>query len=85
MDPLNRGTLNLLVLLTPHFNMSATAGFLDPFRAANYLEGRGLVRWQIVSEKGGACPASNGMVIDTRPLAELRGPLRFGEVKAIRR
>lgn len=72
MDPLNRGTLNLLVLLTPHFNMSATAGFLDPFRAANYLEGRGLVRWQIVSEKGGACPASNGMVIDTRPLSELR-------------
>lgn len=72
MDPLTRAPLNLLVLITPHFNMSATAGFLDPFRAANYLEGRGLVRWQILSERGGPCPASNGMVIETRPLAELR-------------
>ena len=32
----------ILVLVTPHFNLAATMAFLDPFRAANYLAGRQL-------------------------------------------
>lgn len=62
--------LQLLVLVTPHFNVTATAGFVDPFRAANYLDGKNHFKWQFVSEKGGPCPASNGMVLDTAPLSE---------------
>lgn len=30
----------IVVLVTPHFNLAATAGFVDPFRAANYLAGK---------------------------------------------
>ena len=64
--------LHLLILVTPHFNLTATSNFIDPFRAANYLEGRGLYDWTIASDTGGPCPASNGMTIDTVPLADIR-------------
>ncbi|MEQ9260414.1 MAG: GlxA family transcriptional regulator [Roseovarius sp.] len=72
MKPLSDQPLNVVVLVTPHFNMAATAGFLDPFRAANYLEGRALVRWHVVSERGGPCMASNGLTLETRKMADLR-------------
>ena len=72
MKLLSDTMLNVIVVTTPHFNMSATAGFLDPFRAANYLEGKALVRWSILSEQGGACTASNGMTINTQKLSEAR-------------
>jgi len=32
--------IQLIVLLTPNFNAAATVGFIDPFRAVNYLEGQ---------------------------------------------
>ena len=68
--------LQLLVLITPHFNMAATMGFIDPFRVANYLDGTSRFRWQLVSERGGMCPASNGMEIDTIPLSQVQGSRR---------
>jgi transcriptional regulator GlxA family with amidase domain len=37
--------MELLVYVTPDFNMSATVGFIDPFRAANYLDGKSHFRW----------------------------------------
>ncbi|QGX97580.1 GlxA family transcriptional regulator [Roseovarius faecimaris] len=58
----------LTLIVTPHFNIAATMGFLDPFRAANYLAGRSLFRWALFSEAGGACPASNGTAVMTQPL-----------------
>ena len=61
----------IVVLLTPHFNMAATVCFLDPFRAANYLEGRPVYRWSLVSVGGGELQASNGMTIATGALAQL--------------
>ncbi|SNT71914.1 GlxA family transcriptional regulator [Paracoccus seriniphilus] len=64
--------ISLLVLVTPHFNMAATVSFIDPFRAANYLEGRTQFQWKIASLQGGGCIASNGMTIETQPLAEVR-------------
>lgn len=62
-------TVKILVLVTPSFNMAATVGFLDPFRAANYLDGRSHFQWQLVSPTGGVCLASNGMSMDTVALS----------------
>lgn len=66
---------NILVVVTPHFNVLATMGFLDPFRAANYLEGQVRFRWQIASEAGGPCMGSNGIEVTTRALPEDRADL----------
>ncbi|MFC3613361.1 GlxA family transcriptional regulator [Lutimaribacter marinistellae] len=60
----------LRIVVTPYFNVAATMSFLDPFRAANYLEGMALFRWQIVSEKGGLVSASNGTDIATIAFAD---------------
>ena len=61
----------IALIVTPHFNIAATMGFLDPFRAANYLAGRTLFRWDICSDRGGPCPASNGAHLETRRLSEI--------------
>ena len=53
----------IAMLTLPNFNMLATTGFLDPFRAANYLNRGYFYDWQFVSPHGGAVVASNGMVI----------------------
>lgn len=60
--------LSILILATPDFNMAATTAFIDPFRVANYLEGRTLFRWTVVSEHGGVLTASNGLSLGTEPL-----------------
>lgn len=67
--------LRILVLVTPNFNMAATVGFIDPFRAANYLEGRSYYKWEIASQAGGACLASNGLNVETTPLSALQDAL----------
>jgi len=54
----------------PYFNLAATMSFIDPFRASNYLEGTTLFRWQIISEKGQAITASNGVEISTTAFEE---------------
>lgn len=69
----NRDTVfSLLIIVTPNFNLAATVGFLDPFRAANYLDGRILFRWHLVSAAGGEIVASNGVSVTTRALREMR-------------
>ncbi|GMG81703.1 GlxA family transcriptional regulator [Paralimibaculum aggregatum] len=62
--------LDIAVIVTPGFNMAATVGFLDPLRAANYLNGGALFRWSLHSVAGGEAAASNGLALSTRPLAE---------------
>ena len=62
---------SILILVTPHFNLTATTAFLDPFRAANYLTGRTLFRWQITSIAGGEMPASNGLTVATQALSDV--------------
>jgi transcriptional regulator GlxA family with amidase domain len=64
--------LRALVIVTPNFNLAATVGFLDPFRAANYLNGSILFRWDIASASGGEVIASNGLTIRTRALREVK-------------
>lgn len=64
--------VRILLLVTPNFNLAATVGFLDPFRAANYLEGVPHFQWQIASQSGGKSTASNGVSIETVALADVQ-------------
>ncbi len=64
---------HILIVVTPHFNVATTMSFLDPFRAANYIEGKSFFHWLIVSERGGPCLASNGVTIETGTLSDTRG------------
>lgn len=66
----------LTLIVTPHFNLAATTGFIDPFRAANYLDGVSHFAWDIASVSGGPCLASNGITIDTVALSTLRSAAR---------
>lgn len=68
--------MKLVIIVTPHFNLAATTGFIDPFRAANYLDGAAHFAWDLVSVAGGPCLASNGMSVQTAPLAEVQGARR---------
>lgn len=67
-----KNTLKLLIVVTPNFNLAATVGFIDPFRAANYLDGSILFRWDTASASGGEQIASNGFSINTTALRECR-------------
>ncbi|MEO0486372.1 MAG: GlxA family transcriptional regulator [Pseudomonadota bacterium] len=64
---------DISLIVTPFFNLAATMGFLDPFRAANYLEGATLFRWSLISETGGQVQASNGAEISTQPFGQAAG------------
>jgi AraC family carnitine catabolism transcriptional activator len=64
--------LRTLIIVTPNFNLAATVGFLDPFRASNYLDGSILFRWEIASAAGGEVIASNGLSLRTRALRDVR-------------
>ncbi|QMU59830.1 MAG: helix-turn-helix domain-containing protein [Boseongicola sp.] len=64
--------IHLAVVVTPSFNCFATMGFIDPFRAANYLEGSQLFRWSFVSEAGGICYASNGIGVESAPITVMQ-------------
>ncbi|MEM9011074.1 MAG: GlxA family transcriptional regulator [Pseudomonadota bacterium] len=65
--------LRIRILVVPSFNLAATVGFIDPFRAANYLDGVPHFAWEIVSEHGGPCPASNGASLETAALDDAHG------------
>lgn len=71
MTGVNVSICNFSIVVAPHFNLAATTAFIDPFRAANYLDGRARFRWRIVSLEGGMIEASNGMTIASAPLAEV--------------
>lgn len=64
--------IQLLILVTPSFNLAATTAFIDPFRAANYLEGLTRFRWVLASAPGGPCVASNGLVVETQKLGDIQ-------------
>ncbi len=72
MADLKQSPLDILVLVTPSFNLAATSAFIDPFRAANYLEGRTCFRWTIAAIAGTSCLASNGLQFGTRSLASIK-------------
>lgn len=37
----------IVILVAPYFNLSATTSFIDPFRVANYLIGKTRFSWRI--------------------------------------
>lgn len=65
--------IELVIVVTPSFNSFATMGFIDPFRALNYLEGRQMFRWRFVSETGGICYASNGIGVACDSVERVQG------------
>ncbi|MEM8857234.1 MAG: GlxA family transcriptional regulator [Chloroflexota bacterium] len=59
------------LLLLPAFNSMALNAFVDPFRAANYLQGQPLYQWHFLSLSSQAVTASNGLTISqTIPFPE---------------
>jgi len=58
----------LSVIIAHGFNLNATVGFLDPFRAANYLAGRNLYQWSLLSATGGEIASSSGLSLVTEPV-----------------
>jgi len=58
------------MVVVPNFNMSATVGFIDPFRAANDRNGMVHFQWEFVSDTGGNCIASNGTSMETIALVD---------------
>ncbi|HCP17693.1 MAG: hypothetical protein CBC12_01965 [Candidatus Puniceispirillum sp. TMED52] len=56
-------SFSLALLILPNFNMMVTTGFLDPFRAANYLHGWRRYEWQFLALLPDQCTASNGMTL----------------------
>lgn len=56
--------LNILIVVTPNFNIAATTAFIDPFRAANYLEGDNQFKWTVASSES-QCMSSNGLLLNT--------------------
>ncbi len=66
-----RAGIHLCIIVTPSFNLAATMGFIDPFRAANYIDGITHYSWDFLSETGGRCVSSNGAAIDTKRLDEI--------------
>lgn len=71
MHPSASQLVQLLIIVTPNFNLSATTGLIDPLRAANYLDGTARFRWTVASPGGGTTPASNGLTIETRKLGDV--------------
>ncbi|MDY7547498.1 GlxA family transcriptional regulator [Glaciimonas sp. CA11.2] len=50
-----------------NFTMIAFSNAIEVLRMANYLEGKTLYRWTVVSPEGGLVCASNGLSIDSSP------------------
>lgn len=69
---MDQTAIQIHILVTPNFNLAATTAFIDPFRAANYLEGVTRFRWVLASAPGGSCQASNGLTVETRKLADIQ-------------
>ncbi len=57
------GPDRLTIVLVPNFSMIAFTSVVEPLRLANYVSGRTLYEWEIVSRDGAPVAASNGIPI----------------------
>lgn len=57
-----------------NFTMLAFANAIEVLRMANYLEGRTVYRWSIVSPEGGPVTASNGLTVTASPISQCTQP-----------
>lgn len=60
--------IRVQIVCLPSFNLYATMAFIDPLRIANYLSGRQIFTWLLVSPDGGPQLASNAATIDTEKI-----------------
>ncbi len=67
----DQATVQLKIIVTQGFNLAATMSFIDPFRAANYLEGKPLFNWGLYSESNGSCLSSSGVSVATKAVHEM--------------
>lgn len=58
------------MLLLPEFNSMSAQAFIDPLRAANYVQGEALFEWDWLSLDGGNIRASNTLSIATSQAIE---------------
>lgn len=89
MSDLNRSSnqvrpIQIGLLLLPAFNSMALNAFIDPFRAANYLDGQAIYQWHYLGlTQQTAVTVSNGiMVSDIIPFAQFMGKLDIIVVNA---
>lgn len=72
MSPDRTASLSHFVFMTlPNFTMIAFSNAVEVLRMANYLSGETLYRWTVVSPDGGSVTASNGLAVETVPIASL--------------
>ncbi|MEE2944754.1 MAG: GlxA family transcriptional regulator [Pseudomonadota bacterium] len=69
-------------LLTPNFAMMSAAAAIEPLRAANYIAGQSLYDVRFVSALGGFVQSSSGGGFDTKPMADMTGPVENAYVIA---
>ena len=77
-DPAHVSTQRLAFVLIPRFNMTALVTTLEPLRIANYLSGQTVYDWHFLSVGGGLVTASNGMTLDSAPVA--RAPEKWDAI-----
>ncbi len=68
-QPTTTPTYSIGFVLIPRFNMIALLATLEPMRIANYISGRKLYDWQLLSVGGGQVAASNGLSLATESIA----------------
>ncbi|CUH47513.1 hypothetical protein RUA4292_01684 [Ruegeria atlantica] len=61
----------VLAMDASNFNLTATMGLIDPFRAVNCLDSKPYLEWSFGSETGGYCVSSNGVGISIVALSDV--------------
>jgi transcriptional regulator GlxA family with amidase domain len=69
-----QATTEVGILLIDDFAMMSFACVIEPLRAANFLAGRELYRWQLLAPEAMTATASNGIAVATRPVAASDAP-----------
>ncbi len=67
-------TTTLIIIIAPGYNMAATIGFIDAFRACNYLAGDQVFRWSVRYIGDVPPTASNGMALQSEALVTASPP-----------
>jgi transcriptional regulator GlxA family with amidase domain len=62
--PASGGPVVVHLLLVPNFSMNAFTCMVEPMRLANFIAGKEIYRWEIISRDGDAVTASNHIMIN---------------------
>ena len=70
--------ITIAIITAPGFNMATTTGFIDAFRACNYLAGAPLFSWSVSHVGDDAPVASNGLSLACAPIDAASKPPHIG-------